>query len=168
MITPISQFGSGILSIEGVRHNPTYPADHAIAGSLEKYISTYEELYIMKMFGCDIGRDFISYIKRRDEIEKEERWEELISFINGFDVSPIACYVFYWFVRQRQTQATNVGVTLNKSDNPVVSPNILIVNAWNMMVTINKYVLDFISDKKEYGCVDCDCSLLEPINELGI
>jgi hypothetical protein len=171
MITPISQFSDGILLIEGIVENPQFGADHAIVGNIQRYISIYEPIYIREMFGCEVGNDFNAYIKNRpaNEDERVEKWERLINHINGFDVSPIACFVFYWFVRQRQTQPTAVGVTKNNSDNPVVSPNIHLITAWSMMAVLNKYLIDIIDKNREdYPDWDFNCSMLEPINEFGI
>jgi len=171
MITPISQFTKGILHIEGIAESANDRPDFAMNDHLESYISIYEEEYLKKMLGCEIGVEFIKYIKNRPGDKKQiiDKWENIITSLNEFEVSPIACYVFYWYVRINQTQATITGTTKNNTDNPVVSPNGRIIPAWNMMVTCNKYFIDWMDKNKlDYQGWDFDPDMLETINEFGI
>jgi hypothetical protein len=124
------------------------------------------------MLGYEVGEEFIAYLEGRTEDSlRVEKWEMLISYIEKFNahVSPIACYIFYWYVRNRQTQATTLGVTKNNSDNPVVSPNEKLVTAWNAMVTMNVYFVKWIDKHRlYYKGWHYDHNMLESINELGI
>jgi len=172
MITSISQFISGDLLISGlsISNNPT-PVKEANNSGIQAFIDTREPEYLRKMLGCDVARDLIAYVKNRpeEESDKVEKWEDIISWFQDCEISPIACYIFFYFVRWNQTQVTHLGTLKANSDNPVVSADSKLIEAWNIMVTMNKYFVDWM-EKRRYVYPDWDFNpcMLETINCFGI
>lgn len=166
MLTDISHF-KGIIRIEGLSETEG-AFGIALRDDIEQYISIYEPSYIRRLLGCEVSVKFMNYIKNRDEIESEknEQWEYLIDWLTNQELNPIACYVFFFYVRNNNVTATSAGVVKNNSDNPVVSPNSKIITAWNAMVGIHHYLFNWIEDNIPDAIFDK--SLLEPINSLGI
>lgn len=172
MITDISQFTEGDLLIEGISISENIEfSKMAINDSLEQFIKIREPEYLRSILGCEISRDLIAYIKNRpeEESDKVEKWENIISWFQNCEISPIACYIFFYYVRWSQTRATHLGTLKNNSDNPVVSNDEKLISAWNIMVTMNNYFIRWMEQEiSAYPDWYFDDYLLEPINSFGI
>ena len=79
----------------------------------------------------------------------------------------MACYVYYWYVRDHQLRATGIGVTYANSDNRVVKPITLLTRVWNRMVDMNRSIVKDVLVPNGVEFV-CQKELLEQINTLGI
>lgn len=164
MIIDKSHFIKGILLIEGITTGETLLVDKAKNEHLTDFIDTYESEYLTELLGCDLSEEYIAYLS--EESEPIEKWDNLTAQLKAFKVSPIACYVYYWFVRNNQTQATPIGVTKADSDNIVSTPNMKLVQAWNNGVRSNIRLVRWLSDNEyEYNC---SRNLLTPINIFGV
>lgn len=61
----------------------------------------------------------------------------------------IACYVYYWYMRNKATSTTGVGETISKTDNATrVSPAFKMSTAWNKMVGWISDLFVFLNDNK--------------------
>ena len=68
---------------------------------------------------------------------------------SGFYRSPIANYVYYQYMRENQSQTSNVGEVYLQSENSIrVSSNNKMVTAWNEMVDLLWVLHDFIMDNE--------------------
>lgn len=163
MIIDKSYFTKGILLIEGITMGDTL-IDKAKSERIADFIDTYESEYLSELLGYDLSEEYIAYLSQESEVI--EKWDNLTAKLKAFRVSPIACYVFYWLVRNNQTQATQIGVTKADSDNEVSTPNMKLVQAWNNGVSSNLRLVKWLSDN-QYD-FHCSRNLLTPINILGV
>lgn len=157
-IIDISHFTKGILHIEGIVDNTSDEdrgwsgvAVDVITDDLNSYIDIYEDEYLSKMFGDVMYGELIEYLESRptEEDDRDERWERLIRLLDGSGISklsPIACYVYFHYVRNNQTIATHIGTMMNESDNPIVSSNSNSITAWNQMVRLNMKIENTIAN----------------------
>ena len=93
----------------------------------------------------------------------------LVEQVGNRMVSPIAYYVFFFYLRKNQTQSTPIGNVEESSSNKISPCNIKMINAWNQMAYMNKYISDYLYDNRnDYGGYFFDESLLEFMNKMGI
>lgn len=170
MIIDSSYFTSGELKIENVLspENVHERADIAVTDDLNSYIRTYTPIYLEKILGCELSADLIAYINRT-ESEPIDKWEEIKKRLTVKTVSPLACYIYFHYVRSHQTSVTGVGVTMNNSDNKVVNPSQKLITAWNLMVNSNIKLINFIqSNNANYPGFYFDEEMTETINYMDI
>lgn len=172
MIIPdLTQFTRGILKIQGVIADPEEVVDHSINNHLNSFIGLYGSEYLTRMLGEKIGDAYMEYINNRpeDDSEQIDKWEKLRDLFDSIAPSPLNCYVFFHYVRSNQTQATNLGVTKNNSDNPVVSSNEKMITAWNTMVNMNRYIVRWMyRHLYDYPGWNYDSNMIKSINSFGI
>jgi hypothetical protein len=168
MLTSVSQFTKGIILIEGVLADAgNNPVAASINDGLQAFIDQYEPEYMRYLLGYENAKAFIAYYTNRPtaEADKVEKWEYLIDFIESFTTSPVACYIFYWYVRAVQTRATHNGVMAINSDNPIVSPKRKMADAYNSMVADT-----FVMIKYDLYHVlgNYDCEVFRYINAMNV
>lgn len=169
-------FFHGEIHIEGLISCPGVPSmtQDAVRDELMGLISLYELQFYKEALGEENAREFVNYLGRKENpTEDDGKWIELekmlVEEMDGRKYSPIAYYTFFFYLRKNQAEATPLGVTEANSSNPVVSPRGKMINAWNNMVHINKYLSDWLyMNKEKYGGYHFSCDLLEDINMLGI
>lgn len=154
MILKTGQFVGPIL-IEGLHDNSATSA--AISENLGYYIKLHEREYLDKILG-PISSVFISSIQNStiDDSIIEKRWESLKEFLSK-DCSPLAMYVFFYYVRGMSQVQTPTGV---KSE--ALSPYQMGVSAWNGAIPQNKEVFNLLSNGDYEGFV-FDNELIRPI-----
>lgn len=165
-----ASFFYGPLGIEGLMASSG--ADYtqmAIQKGLEQYIERYEMQYLVKLLGRSLAAEFAGYLGR-EEGDPVAKWDNLLKELVPMPrVSPVANYVYFHFVRNNQTHATSLGVTVTNSDNKITSCDSLIIPAWNDMVMMNRDVHLYLeSHKEDYEGFETSYELLEKINRLGI
>lgn len=179
-IIDISHFTKGILHIEGIVDNTSDEergwsgvAVDVINDDLNNYIDIYENEYLSKMFGDVMYLELIEYLESRtiEEDERIEKWERLIPLLDGSGVSkisPIACYVYFHYVRNNQTISTHIGTMMNDSDNPIVSSSNNSITAWNQMARMNMKIENTIAyNLSDYEDWHRNRYMIETINTLG-
>ena len=168
MIIDISQFTRGELLIEGATDSMNASiGSYGLSESIRSFISIYEPEYLVRMLGCDLSESFIAYMNDDSGIAVKQ-WDDLKAWFDGQRISPIACYVYFHFVRWNDVRVTGNGVQRNNSDNPVVSSMGRLVSAWNLMVAGNYRLADWM-DKNIPGYeFRSDPDMFEHINSLGI
>lgn len=157
----------GTISIDGLNIDTGAPSitNKAVSEYLNSFIETYEREYLRLVLGRDMCRQFLCYLKENPEI-KVEKWERLKDKLTEDGVSPIAYYVFFFFVRRNNAHVSSVGV-VSSSENDA-DPNLVLIPAWNQMVEMNKELLFFLHSDKEYKGFVFDCSMLEDINPFDL
>jgi len=171
MIINASHFTKGELYVEGVVIPPNNPIQTATEDHLNSFISIYESKYLKKILGVKVYKDLKGYLNREDDSGTIDKWENLINVLVGDEESPspIACYVFYYFVRSNQQTATVLGTVELDNDNPLVSAKYKLCMAWNLMIGLNKTIIDWIDlNRSDYPGWDFDCEILKPINEFNL
>lgn len=152
-------------------------ADMLVAGlgqnvnvkKLNELIAKYERQYLKNILGYAFYKAFQSAMD--DEAESETlatKWKELRDggeytdstgvlrkwegLINNDLTSPIANYIYYWYLRKNASRTTVRG---EKSDKQPTSDSSSSINkqvrAWNEMVRMSCSLVDFLLNKKEDG-----------------
>lgn len=158
----------GLTAIDGLNLETGAPSisRQATAGFLNSFIETYEKEYLALVLGRDMCRQFVSYLRLETE-EKVEKWEKLREFLTKDGDSPIAYYVFFFFVRRNDAHVSSTGVVGCSGDDKV-DASIVQIPAWNEMTEMNYELLDFLCSNEEYDGFTFDRTMLEPINQFGI
>lgn len=165
-----ASFFYGPLNIEGLMANSGADfTQAAIQKGLQQFIERYEVQYLVRLLGRKLGLEFANYLGK-EEKEPEARWDNLLARLVPMPrVSPIANYVYFYYVRGNQVHATSLGATETNSDNKVVSCDPLIIPAWNGMVDMNRAIHSYLeAHEGEYEGFATSYELLEKINILGI
>lgn len=162
-----STYFKGITAIDGLNINTGAPSvtRTALSDYLNSFIDTYEKEYLSLILGKDMCRQFINYLKSDPEY-KVDKWEKLKVKLTEDDSSPIANYVFFFFVKRNNVHVSAVGTT--KSEEEMADPNVVLIPAWNEMVEMNYDVFDFLCENEDYKGFSFDMSMLEQINSFGI
>lgn len=155
----------------------------AVTANLNWFINQYEEKYLTEILGYELYRDFKAgieaatpdqqWIDLRDGKEFTDRNGTLTKW-KGLcfgTYSPIANYVYYWYMRDSNTTTAGSGeVSANVSE--PVSPAFKMIRAWNQMVQWNCELINFLdSNSVAYPQYSNNCSrrnLLITINRFGI
>ena len=130
---------------------------------INTYIDIYEIEYLNNILGDDVCSEFVSYLESRED--SVEKWEKLYALLSE-KYSPIACYVFFKYISERNYSVTSVG-TVTSSDEDAVSPMVLQIRAWNDMVNMNKRVYELLQSVEYKGVCFNPC-MLRKINIMGI
>lgn len=180
MLIDYTFFQGGSLDIEGITLNTITPdaTSTAIVGGLEYFIAKFEPEYLGKLLGKELSEEFLSYLDRREESEeKEARWEDLISKLKWtrrigkkeINLSPIANYIYFFYLRHNHAQATTTGVKQDTDDGKLLSPERKMVFAWNNMVEMNKALFAWIEYRRcNFPLWNPDIDLIERINVMSI
>jgi L-rhamnose mutarotase len=114
-----------------------------ISENLELFIKKYQKRFLVMLLGQDVWKDFMDGLA---EDPVESKWTELKAKFVDDDTkeSPIANYVYYFYMRDGASSTTDVGETIAKTENSsVISPARKMVRAWNEMC-------DFVNDTQEW------------------
>lgn len=157
-----------------------------VAQVVTDLISKYEPFYLTVILGPQLHREFMLGL---GDAVVEDRWLHLrdgfdyvdsagiprrwVGFVNDLKLSPIAYYVYYYFLRKEVMATTGVGTAHLEAENATrTSPVIKEVNVWNQLVDMNYSLIKFLlSDSMAYGGVKCTYlkdNLLTKINELNL
>ena len=107
--------------------------------------------------------EFIDYLN--SEEDNVDKWEKLLALLSE-KYSPIACYIFFKYIKEGNYSVTRVG-TVTSADDDAVSPMVIQMRAWNDMVDMNKRVYQLLQ-ADEYEGVRFDPSMICRINSMGI
>lgn len=157
----------GTISIDGLNVDTGAPSitRTSMEDYLNSFIDTYEKEYLKLVLGRDMCRQFINYLKENGD--KIDKWERLKVFLTKDGKSPIANYVFFYFVRRNNVHVSGVGTT-GSADEEQADPNVVLIPAWNEMVEMNYDLLDFLCKDDSYDGFSFDRSMLEEINLFGL
>ena len=122
---------------------------------IEYYITVYEREYLRKILGENMCGEFIDYLN--SEEDNVDKWEKLLALLSE-KYSPIACYIFFKYIKEGNYSVTRVG-TVTSADDDAVSPMVIQMRAWNDMVDMNKRVYQLLQ-ADEYEGVRFDPCLL--------
>lgn len=161
----------------------------AIGELVDKFIEKYEPKFLDETLGYNLAKAFRAGL---DEYTVDQKWTDLlegveyvdannktrywVGFITeSFPKSPIANYVYYWFIRNNHTQTATMGEVKSQNENAVnVSPTLKMVQAWNEISAWVCELVDYLNAKEtdypEWENQDVWCMLkkFHPINEFGI
>lgn len=134
------------------------------------YIQEYEKSYLIRLIGKS---NYDKLIKNASpDSEHINQWTDLRDMIfnvsNGFKTSPAANYVYFFFMRNFQSQTSPTGEVKGTQDHThIVSPYGKLVRVWNRMVEMSNRIHRYLCDNKDkYD--DFPTYDFRPINEFGI
>lgn len=166
----------GELHIDGLVHSEGVPSRtmEAIKNELIALARKYEKDYYDLIIGRSNAGLFMSFL---DLMEKDrgkatdKKWldlaEMLIDKEGGRKESPIAYYIFFFYLRKNQLEVTPLGTV--EADAKIAPCNRKMIDVWNQMVYMNEYLSQWLFDRRgEYGGYFFNENLLEPINAFGI
>lgn len=165
-------FFTGDISIAGLNVNDAEsPTVRAKIDNLMSYVNRYEPKYLEYLLGEELSRRFIDYVgsKSKGNDAFDSLLGKLVTETGDNKYSPIAYYVYFYFVRGNQQQATILGVKRFEEDEELVSPNTMLIYAWNNMADMTYKVYRYLCDNKDkYEGWRFDRHLLEKINSFGL
>lgn len=153
---------------------------------LTDLISKYEPFYLSAILGNALHKEFKTGLEA-DPIE--QRWLDLLNgvefmdsagnawywpgFVNDEKISPIANYVYFYWLRKEAQLTTGAGEAALQTENAVRKGAIAKqVHIWNQMTDLNYSLLKFLlHDAESFGPLRCTClkdNLLTKINEFSL
>ncbi len=129
MIIDITSFTSGPRQIENAVSTQSTSNQIAVAERINAYIEFYQPLFLQQV----VSKELQSQIEEYSATEHEEEDETMKSIIDLLK-EPLADYVFFYMLRDMNTQSTITGLVLLKCANTYVSPLEKGVQTWNRMV----------------------------------
>lgn len=152
----------GPIAIEGLNPPagdvPSITGD-AVADMAETYICVYEREYLLRMLGPVLSAS----VSDTDD-QPMKGLVDMLRDCGG--ISPVACYVFFKLVGRNGTATSAVGATKAASDLSV-SPNPLLVTAWNLMAERNMEIDAYVRKNGMDG-YSPDHTMFERISVLGL
>jgi hypothetical protein len=124
---------------------------------LGDYIERCENEYLEQILGYEMKAEFLSEIAdnptsgiwfdlwKGAEYSYGGRIHKWAGFSNNEKLSPIAYYIYYWYMRNQNSQTTGIGeVVSNVPNNSIGNESVKLMTAWNDMVRFNHKLYDFI------------------------
>lgn len=118
-------------------------SDLAVADGILWFIAKYETKYLNSLLGSDFATLFTAGLIAGTD----PRWAALLT-PNGYDLkTAIASFIYYWYMRDQDTQTVGIGTVKSNAKNAVVvSAAEKVKRAWNEMVCISYQVLKLLKD----------------------
>ena len=144
----------------------------AVNDTIVAYIKEFQPLFLSSMLGNKLSKEVTDYLELLEQenaeaekgSEEESKYESLCKLLR----EPFANYVFFYILRDANSQATIKGLVLLKCDNTYVSPIQRQVSTWNDMVKKNREFVKWASSKQCPFTVSIDSNLLTPINTFNL
>jgi len=118
----------------------------ATLAKLNRLISIYEKDYLTKLLGDTLYDEFIAALEVPDD------WAtDLLAELRDdtLKLSPVAYYVYYFWLRDSVTYVTSNGQAEGNNENAVSSsPALRMSESYNRMVRMTEEVLDYIGDEQ--------------------
>lgn len=118
-----------------------------VEANLVDFITKYEKAYLVALLGETLAKDFtdgLSVLPTPDQI-----WIDLKAKIVDETIkqSPIANYVYYWYMEDLEIQTVGIGQMRPVAENGMmVSTTHKRMRAWNEMAKMNVVIGKWISD----------------------
>ena len=124
----------------------------SVIASINLFIQKYEAKYLRMVMGETIYADYLAGI---EEDPIPAKWTDLQNVIRVASTkdSPIAGYVYWWYMRDQASQTVGMGQVKPLAENAIMVSNIdKMTRAWNEMVDQTKVVAKFLFDNQDtYG-----------------
>lgn len=137
--------------------------------SLDWYIEKYEKRYLNELLGENLYLKMIDGINRQEDNEWSRLKDRIFQETDYGKYSPAADYVYFYAVREMQTQTSSKGEVRGRQDHAsVVSVYDKLVRVWNDMVDMSQDIREYIRlNENLYGKVD-QGKRWEYINTFGL
>lgn len=159
-----------------------------IRTQVQLFVDRYEPEYLKGVLGNDLYHAFIAglqedpipvkWLQLRDGASflvehsckgATMQWDGFLGASSG---SPIAAYIYYWFLRKRAAPSTGMGNVLPRVENGIRSSYVNDMSlAWNTMACKNRVLYLFLDKNKviyNWNARNIDKGWYESINPLNI
>ena len=123
--------------------------NRSIQEEVDKYVAIFEKKCLKRLLGNDLYDAFIAGLA---ESSVETRWSALKGLLIDYQnkLSPIASYVWYWWLVDHQTvQVAGAQTKFNASDSENAINTQQIVDVYNDMVDEFQDVYDYIEENSD-------------------
>jgi len=146
-----STYFTGELSLPAIKENSGKTGSDAVLENIKNkglsaFIEKYERRFLESLFGENMTTEFYSGLNLSDDDPEKEKWtvlkNKLCTKLELSKVSPIANYVYLFYLLNLRDDTTQTGIKRSKAsfaDN--VSDTRKLVRAWNEMVEMIKRFL---------------------------
>lgn len=149
---------TGELYIEGLAGTSTTAT--LIANQVEAMIEKREKHFLQQFLG-NLYEPFMEYID--GDIDEDSPYYKLYEYLTS-DNSPIAYFVYFYYIRYVNTSVTPNGVRKDRTN--AYNPNEKLVSTWNAMADINREIDKYL--RKEFKEYQTNEYMLMYTNSLGI
>jgi hypothetical protein len=140
----------------------------AIGELVDWFIAKYEPLFLRNVLGYELSKAFLAGL---NEYMVDQKWTDLLEGVEYTDTqskvrtwqgivaeypslignqSPIANYVYYWFVQNNHSQTAAMGEVKSQNENAAAyNPGQKMVRAWNEMSKWIVELADYLNAKKD-------------------
>jgi hypothetical protein len=163
----------------------------AVGSLLDLFIEKYEAKFLTEVLGYELYNafkaglleepipqkwtDLKNGVEYTDQTGRTRLWPGLITQPPADKQSPIANYVYYWYIRNNHSQTAAMGEVKSQNENAVThSPALKMTRAWNEMSGWVCDLKDYLDSKKsdypEWESQDVWRMLrsFRPINEFNL
>ena len=162
MLIEVTSFTSGPRQIENAVSTPKSPSNIAVAERINGYIEFYQPLFLARAVGIEWAEAIDAY-SRVDHSEPDDVKEQLIALLR----EPFADFVFFYMLRDMNTQSTITGLVQLKCANTYVSPLDKGVQTWNRMADwLKRFALEV--GRLGVKGVTTDMDMLMYLNNLNL
>ena len=163
---------------------------NALDSDMAEFITQYEKEAMVMLLGYDLYKDFIANAS-------DTRWSRLISgheynvdyqglsttikwngLTNADLVSPLAYYIYYYYMKFHASDTTSVGESVFQKENALaIQPVQKMVSAWNNFVdlygkindvVINPTAYNFLYNFKDDTTNGYDGWIFQPVDKINI
>lgn len=118
-----------------------------VSENLQVFIKKYQREFLTLLLGQTVYDQFIAELIKPDA-DIAQKWKDLYNkliFVDGlYKGSPIANYVYYFYMRNNVTQTTGIGEGKGKAENATIGiNNDKMVRAWNEMSEYSKITIEW-------------------------
>jgi hypothetical protein len=137
--------------------------NEAVEANVKRFIKQYEPELLTELFGYELYKNYLAGVateqKYKDILNGKEYTNRAgkLSKWNGLknttlSQSPIANYLYYWYLRDQASVTTGTGEkTANAQNASNASPRTKMARAWNQMVKWNCELVEFLlSNQSDY------------------
>lgn len=159
-----------------------------VAESIDNCIAIYEPMFLKRALGYELNKSFqaglledpvaqkwldlYSGVEYTNTYNKLDYWEGLLPppLEDDTVLSPIACYVYYYFMRRNATQTSGMGEVKTTTENAVMaSPGMKMQTAWNNMASSLVAMREFLkANTTTYGYTYFTNELYKNINVMNL
>lgn len=143
-----------------------HPAQTVNTTELDRFILLYEREYLIKLLGKTLYDEFIAHPTDSWVVDLTSQLRD-----STLKISPIACYIWYWWKCHNTTQTTAQGEAIANNENAsMTSPMQRLMKAYNDCVNMTYDVLQWLKDNESLlpSVPEPDYDSFKPLNFLGI
>lgn len=165
MLIDVSYFTAGPRQILNATLGKGTSKENAV---IEQYIAEYQEEFLCRVLGQNVGEAMQSYLDKLDddpEVETDSDFEAVCAKLR----KPYADYVFFNILRDSGQTSTITGLVRLKVANQYVEPIIRQVTTWNRMANSLNLFAEWVDNgESPVSGIEIDPYMLESINRFNL